>query len=166
MWLFCFATECVWLFHSTKCFCASLAWEKRSCRSVSQSRATMKVSESEVWWRVLLEGWGQRWHRHVSLMFAPVPVSSSVQSLLLRQHLHDHPCLRGRLRPGADRGRGREARLHGEPAAGQPQLGWRWERESCSFTRRWLPFVVVMRRWNLRWRFTHLLSKTASAAPC
>lgn len=74
---------------------------------------------------------GQPWHRHISLMFALVPVSSSVQSLLLRQHLHHHPCLRGRLRPGANRGRGREAGLSGEPAAGQPQLGWRWGRRAA-----------------------------------
>lgn len=64
----------------------------------------------------------------VSLMFALVRASSSVQSLLLRQHLHNHPRLRGRLRQGVDRLSGREAGLHGGPAAGQPRLGRRWEQ--------------------------------------
>lgn len=70
----------------------------------------------------------EHWCRHIPLMFSLVCVSSSVQSLLLRQHLHNHPCLRGRLRQGVNRGPGREAGLSRGPAAGQPRLCGRWER--------------------------------------
>lgn len=137
MGLFCGATECVWLVHSTKCFCASSARERRSCRSASPSKATMKVSDLSASTCPVKSSPGrlrERWRPHVPLMFVPVRVSSSDQSLLLWQHLHNHPGLGGCLRQGVNRGPGREAGLSGGPAAGQPRLGRRWDTWTLSWT--------------------------------
>lgn len=157
MWWFCCDTEYVWFFHSTKCFCASSARETRGCRSVSQSRATMKVSESSIPTCSLKSFPGrlrEHWPRHIPLMFALVRVSSSVQSLLLWQHLHNHPCLRGCLRQGVNRGPGREAGLSGGPAAGQPRLGGRWERQlrHTQLERKLLLTNEQLIKWEIRFR--------------
>lgn len=64
---------------------------------------------------------------HISNVW-PASFSSSVQSLLLRQHLHNHPGVRGRLRQRANRRPGGEAGVNRGPAAGQPRLGRRWEQ--------------------------------------
>lgn len=62
-------------------------------------------------------------------MFALFHTSSSVQSLLLRPHLHNNPCPCGRLGQGGNRCSGRQAGVSGGPAPGQPQFSRRWEHQ-------------------------------------
>lgn len=62
-------------------------------------------------------------------MFALFHTSSSVQSLLLRPHIHNNPCPRGRLRQGGHRCSGRQVGVSGGPAPGQPQFSRRWEHQ-------------------------------------